>query len=176
MNIDLLKLLKSAKEAELEVINQLIEENTDKSGSQAAKEDTPKGKKESSKVKASKEKEEDDSESYDDMTAAELYKLCCSRGLSGKCKSRKKSSLIEVLKEADNQSDDSDEEDWGDDEEEDEGLDYDNMTAKELYTECVKRGIKTKARLKPSDYIKLLKADDEGDDTDQDDDEEDWEI
>lgn len=44
---------------------------------------------------------EDDELDYTDMTSANLYKLCCARGISSKCKSRKKDALIELLEKFD---------------------------------------------------------------------------
>ena len=46
------------------------------------------------------ESEEEDFD-YTDMTAANLYKMCCARGISSKCKSRKKDALIEILEKFD---------------------------------------------------------------------------
>lgn len=180
---EILRLLRAAKESELEVINQLIVR--EESGC-----DKCKGERDTKKADSDKPAER----SYDDMTAAELYKLCCQRGLSGKCKSRKKADLIAVLdsgaadkknteeksksgrkkKETDNlQKQEDDGEDWG--EEEENEINYESMTAKQLYEECVNRGIEVEKRKKSSDYIKLLKADDAGSDADSDDDEN-WEF
>lgn len=49
---------------------------------------------------AETEAEEEDFD-YTDMTAANLYKMCCARGISSKCKSRKKDALIELLEKFD---------------------------------------------------------------------------
>ena len=54
-------------------------------------------------------------------------------------------------------------------------VDYSAMTAVELFKECKKRGLAAKPKQKAADYIKLLKADDEGgeeveEDTDAEDD------
>lgn len=183
---EILRLLRAAKESELEVINQLIEREESECDKCEEKSDTKKA-----------DRDESAEKSYDDMTAAELYKLCCQRGLSGKCKSRKKADLIAVLnggaadeknteekskrgrkkKEPDKmQEQEDDGEDWGEDE--DETMDYDSMTAKQLYEECVKRGIEAEKRKKPADYIKLLKADDDqsGESDSDGDDDEDWEF
>lgn len=39
---------------------------------------------------------------YETMSAKELYALCCERGISSMCKSRKKEALIELLEKLDN--------------------------------------------------------------------------
>ena len=44
---------------------------------------------------------EDEDFDYTDMTAANLYKMCCARGISSKCNSRKKDALIELLEKFD---------------------------------------------------------------------------
>ena len=139
---------------------------------------------------------------YSSMTAVELYKLCCKRGLSGKCKSRKKDALIVVLEKADAGEDeaeekpakkttkkavskkkaepveDDEEDDWGDDEEEEEKDPYAGKSAMELFKLCKERGIKAKPKMKADAYVKLLKAADEEPEEEEteDDDEDDWEI
>ena len=68
------------------------------------------------KTKKEEEYEEDDDveeNDYESMSAKELYKLCEERGID--CKPRKsKEYYIDLLEEADEDSDD-----WGEDEEED---------------------------------------------------------
>lgn len=59
---------------------------------------------------------------------------------------------------------------YDDDDEEDEELDYEDMTAKELYSLCVKRDIKCKPKKDEEYYINLLEEDDE-ENEDGDDDE-----
>lgn len=187
---EILRLLKAAKESELEVIKQLIER-------EESEYDNSKDEK-SKHVTKDSDSDNAAEKSYDDMTVAELYKLCCQRGLSGKCKSRKRDDLIAILngdtaddkktkrtskkggakkdkKEPEN-AQESEYEDWGEDE--NETMDYDSMTAKQLYEECVKRGIEAEKRKKPADYIKLLKVDDDhsGESDSDGDDDEDWEF
>ena len=145
--------------------------------------------------------EETGENDYSTMTAVELYKLCCKRGLSGKCKSRKKDALIAVLEKADAGEDEAEEkpakktakktaskkksepveedeeDDWGDDEEEEEKDPYAGKSAMELFKMCKERGIKAKPKMKADAYVKLLKAaDEEPEEEETEDDEDDWEI
>lgn len=144
---------------------------------------------------------EDDELDYTDMTGANLYKLCCARGISSKCKSRKKDALIELLEKFDRGELDEeepkketkkaskgkakkaepvveeDEDDW--DTEDDEEKDpYDGKTAKELFNMCTERGIKTKPKQKADAYVKLLKKADAESEAEEaeDDEDDDWEI
>lgn len=148
------------------------------------------------------ETEEEDFD-YTDMTAANLYKMCCARGISSKCKSRKKDALIELLEKFDRGELDEEEpkketkkakatskksakkaepveeedDDW-DTEDEEESDPYEGKTAKELFNMCTERGIKTKPKQKADAYVKLLKkadAESEAEETDDDEDD-DWEI
>lgn len=147
--------------------------------------------------KAKKVSEPDEScGDYDGMTSRELYALCCERGISSKCKSRKKDALIELLTAYDNgeleeekpakkaskkvakskqpvQVEDDD--DWDDDEEDEETDQYAGKSARELYKMCVDRGIKAKTKQSADVYAKLLKKADEAETEDTDDDDE-WEI
>ena len=137
---------------------------------------------------------------YEEMTSRELYALCCERGISSKCKSRKKDALIELLTAFDNgeleeeekparkaqkkkesakkaPEPEEDDEDWGDDNEESDP--YAGKSAKELYKMCVDRGIKAKTKQSAEAYAKLLKKADASEpepDYDDDDDDDDWEI
>lgn len=144
---------------------------------------------------------EDDELDYTDMTGANLYKLCCARGISSKCKSRKKDALIELLEKFDRGELDEeepkketkkaskgkakkaepvveeDEDDW--DTEDDEEKDpYEGKTAKELFNMCTERGIKTKPKQKADAYVKLLKKADAESEAEEaeDDEDDDWEI
>ena len=141
---------------------------------------------------------------YTDMTAANLYKMCCARGISSKCKSRKKDALIELLekfdrgeldeeeeqkketkkskatskkqaKKAEPVEDEDDDWDTGDDEESDP---YEGKTARELFNMCTERGIKAKPKQKADAYVKLLKKADEESEAEEagDDEDDDWEI
>lgn len=156
-------------------------------------------KSETKKASAKKAKEESDEsvEDYENMSAKDLYALCCKRGISSMCKSRKKDALIELLEKLDNgeiepakkkatakeeqkkatkpakkeEPDEAEDEDWGDEDEE-ESDPYAGKPAKELYKMCVDRGIKTQPKQKPEKYAELLKkADAEAKETDG----EDWE-
>lgn len=53
---------------------------------------------------------------------------------------------------------------------------YADMTAKQLYAECKKRGISAEPKKAAKYYIDLLEADDNGDDADDSDDDDDWDI
>ena len=149
---------------------------------------------------------EDEDFDYTDMTAANLYKMCCARGISSKCKSRKKDALIELLekfdrgeldeedpkketkkaKETSKKQDKKEEEpvdpveeddDWGTEDEEEKDP-YDGKTAMELFKMCKERGIKAKTKMKADAYVKPLKAADAESEAEEaeDDEEDDWEI
>lgn len=144
------------------------------------------------------EAEEEDFD-YTDMTAANLYKMCCARGISSKCKSRKKDALIEILEKFDRGELDEEEpkkakatskksakkaepveeeeDDW-DTEDEEESDPYEGKTAKELFNMCTERGIKTKPKQKADAYVKLLKKADAESEAEEaeDDEDDDWEI
>lgn len=141
---------------------------------------------------------------YTDMTAANLYKMCCARGISSKCKSRKKDALIELLEKFDRgeldeeepkketkkakatskkqakkeePAEDDEDDDW--DTEDDEEKDpYEGKTAMELFKMCKERGIKAKTKMKADAYVKLLKAADAESEAEEaeDDEDDDWEI
>lgn len=120
------------------------------------------------------------SKDYEEMTAKELYALCCERGISSKCKDRKKTTLIKLLKETEGGSgEDESDDDWGEEEEEKkpEKDPYKGKTAKELFMMCKERGIKTAPKKDAAEYAKLLKKADEAavEETEEDDDD-DWEI
>lgn len=148
------------------------------------------------------ETEEEDFD-YTDMTAANLYKMCCARGISSKCKSRKKDALIELLEKFDRGELDEEEpkketkkakasskksakkaepveeeeDDW-DTEDEEETDPYEGKTAMELFKMCKERGIKAKTKMKADAYVKLLKAADAESEAEEaeDDEDDDWEI
>jgi hypothetical protein len=146
---------------------------------------------------------EDDELDYTDMTSANLYKLCCARGISSKCKSRKKDALIELLekfdrgeldeeepkketkkakatskKQAKKEEEPVDEDDDWDTEDEEEKDPYEGKTAMELFKMCKEHGIKTKPKQKADAYVKLLKAADAESEAEEaeDDEDDDWEI
>lgn len=146
---------------------------------------------------------EDEDFDYTDMTAANLYKMCCVRGISSKCKSRKKDALIELLekfdrgeldeeetkketkkakatskKQAKKEEEPVDEDDDWDTEDDEEKDPYDGKTAMELFKMCKERGIKAKTKMKADAYVKLLKAADAESEAEEaeDDEDDDWEI
>ena len=144
--------------------------------------------------------EAEDELDYTDMTGANLYKLCCARGISSKCKSRKKDALIELLekfdrgeldeeeskkeakkakatskKQAKKEEEPVDEDDDWDTEDEEEKDPYEGKTAMELFKMCKERGIKTKPKQKADAYVKLLKKADAESEA-EDDEDDDWEI
>lgn len=120
--------------------------------------------------KSKKNKEEDTD--YSEMSAKELYNLCEDRGIEAEPK-MKPSYYINLLEEYDEENSDSD--DW---EEEDEEVDYSEMTAKELYKLCQERDIEALPKKSEKYYINLLKendkAHDDWEEDDSDEDEEDW--
>ena len=140
---------------------------------------------------------------YTDMTAANLYKMCCARGISSKCKSRKKDALIEILEKFDRgeleeeepkketkkakatskksakkaEPVEEEDDDWDTDDEE-ESDPYEGKTARELFNMCTERGIKAKPKQKADAYVKLLKKADAESEAEEaeDDEDDDWEI
>lgn len=146
---------------------------------------------------------EDEDFDYTDMTAVNLYKMCCARGISSKCKSRKKDALIELLekfdrgeldeeepkketkkakatskKQAKKEEEPVDEDDDWDTEDDEEKDPYEGKTAMELFKMCKERGIKAKTKMKADAYVKLLKAADAESEAEEaeDDEDDDWEI
>lgn len=154
-------------------------------------------------IKEAETEAEDEDFDYTDMTAANLYKMCCARGISSKCKSRKKDALIELLekfdrgeldeeepkketkkakatskKQAKKEEPVEDEDDDWDTEDEEEKDPYEGKTAMELFKMCKERGIKAKTKMKADAYVKLLKAADAESEAEEaeDDEDDDWEI
>lgn len=161
--------------------------------------ETPKAEKKKEKAPKKAEKkveeseddfEEDDAEqTYESMTAKDLYKLCCERGISNKVASRKKTDLIDALEkfdrgEMDQKTEEPDDDSW--DDEEEETNPYKGKSAKELYKMCMDRKIKTKPRMSADKYAELLMAEDEKkakakakkqpEPVEDDDEDDDWEI
>lgn len=194
----LLDILKALPKVTARIVETGLKDMED-AGEAPQEEEVPK-KKTTSKSNQPVAEEESDGD-YSSMTSRELYSLCCERGISSKCKSRKKDALIELLEAYDNgeleeeeapkkkasakaktkakkaPEPEDDDDDWGDDDEEEEADPYAGKSAKELYKMCVDRGIKAKTKQSAEAYAKLLKKADEADaeeDTDDDDDE--WEI
>lgn len=140
--------------------------------------------KKAAKAKSEPEVEEEETEEsaddYESMTSTALYKLCCERGISSKCKKRDKKTLIAVLKENDAAQDDE----W-EDEEEQETDPYAGKTAKELYKMCKDRGLSAVPKKSADVYAKILKkadaeaakkANTKAQVEEEEDDEDDWEI
>lgn len=154
-------------------------------------------------IKESETEAEDEDFDYTDMTSANLYKMCCARGISSKCKSRKKDALIELLekfdrgeldeeeseketkkakatskKQAKKEEEPVDEDDDWDTEDEEDKDPYEGKTAMELFKMCKERGIKAKTKMKADAYVKLLKAADAESEAEEaeDDEDDDWEI
>ena len=146
--------------------------------------------------------DEEEESTYESMTAKDLYSLCCKRGISSLCKSRKKDELIKLLEKLDNgeiepskgkgkakeekkttskkdvkkeEPVEEEDDDWGEDEEETDP--YVGKTAMELFKMCKERGLKVKPKQKPDVYANMLKADDaKGEEDTEEEDDDDWEI
>ena len=155
-------------EVEEEVKEEAKEESKKESkkparGKKAVKKEEPEDEWEDEEEEAEDaEKEEMD---YESMTAKELYAECCKRGISSKCKDRKKTTLIKLLKETEGGSEEeASDDDWGDEDEEpkkEEKDPYKGKTAKELFVMCKKRGITAAQKKEASYYANLLKKADE---------------
>ena len=123
------------------------------------------------KRKSSKKKNDDWEESenmdYEDMTAKELYKLCEERDIECEPKMKEK-YYIRLLEEYDEEN-----EDEGEDDDE---VDYEDMSAKELFELCKKRKIDVLPKKTERYYIKALEENDKAHDDwgDDEDEEDDW--
>ena len=141
------------------------DEHSSKYGNDEDEDDEPNKTKKSNKNK----KEETD---YSEMSVKELYNLCEDRGIEAEPK-MKPSYYINLLEEDDEENSDND--GWDEDEEE---VDYSEMTAKELYKLCQERDIEALPKKSEKYYINLLKendkAHDDWEEDDSDEDEEDW--
>lgn len=170
--------------------------------------DVPQEEEAPKKDKAKEQEDEwsDDEEeeiTYESMTAKDLYALCCKRGISSLCKSRKKDELIKLLEKLDNgeiepskgkgkakeekkttskkdvkkeEPVEEEDDDWGEDDEE-ETDPYVGKSAMELFKMCKERGLKVKPKQKPDVYADMLKADDaKGEEDTEEEDDDDWEI
>lgn len=172
--------------------------------------DVPQEEEAPKKGKAKEQEDEwsDDEEeeiTYESMTAKDLYALCCKRGISSLCKSRKKDELIKLLEKLDNGEiepskgkgkakeekkttskkdvkkeepvEEADEESEDDEWDEEETDPYVGKTAMELFKMCKERGLKVKPKQKPDVYADMLKADDaKGEEDTEEEDDDDWEI
>ena len=194
-----LKELGSGEETEVEE-----EVQEEKPVKKETKKTTKKAKKE--EVEEDEDSDEEETNEYESMSAKELYKLCCERGISSHCKSRSKDALIEILEKYDNGElesakkskkaekeeskkkgrkakkeepvEEADEDEWDDEEDSEETDPYAGKTAKELYKLCTDRGIKTKPKQNADVYVKLLKKADEAEveEDDTEDEDDEWEI
>lgn len=189
----ILVILKALPKVTARVLEIGLKDGVEMDASEEAEEETKEAETES----------EDEDFDYTDMTAANLYKMCCARGISSKCKSRKKDALIELLekfdrgeldeeepkketkkakatskKQAKKEEPVEDEDDDWDTEDEEEKDPYEGKTAMELFKMCKERGIKTKPKQKADAYVKLLKAADVESEAEEaeDDEDDDWEI
>lgn len=175
------------KEAELAGLKAMFEGCEDQKEESEKEVKKPARGRKAAKAKPEPEVEEEETEEeagaddYESMTSTALYKLCCERGISSKCKKRDKKTLIAVLKENDAAQDDE----WEDEEEEQDTDPYAGKTAKELYKMCKDRGLAATPK-KPADvYAKILKkadaeaakkANTKAQVEEEEDDEDDWEI
>lgn len=134
-----------------------------------------KGSQKATKAKAEKA-DEFDREDFEKMKATDLYKLCCERGLSGKCKSRSKAALIAVLMGEEPEESVADD-DWDEAEEETPSDPYAGKNARELFNMCKERGIKVRPKMSADTYVKALKkADAEAESEPEEEDDDEWEI
>lgn len=124
------------------------------------------------KSKAQTKSDEDEID-YSEMSARELYELCEDRGIE--CEPKMKAKYyIELLEEYDEENG---ADDW-DDENDDDEVDYSELSAQELYRLCKERDIECKPKKSEKYYINLLEEDDQAhddwDDDEEEEDEEDW--
>lgn len=160
--------LKEAQGDYTEIENDAVEET------KPIKEKTSvKGSQKDTKTKVEKA-DEFDREDFEKMKATDLYKLCCERGLSGKCKSRSKAALINVLMGEEPEKSVAD--DWAEVEEEIPSDPYAGKNARELFNMCKERGLKVKPKMYADAYVKVLKKADAEVEPDEEDDDDEWEI
>lgn len=180
-----LEMVIEIKEAELAGLKAKLEGCEEKNEEPEKEAKRPARGRKAAKAKSEPEVEEEETEEdadYESMTSTALYKLCCERGISSKCKKRDKKTLIAVLKENDAAQDAED--DW-EDEEEQETDPYAGKTAKELYKMCKDRGLTAVPKKSADVYAKILKKADaeaakktntKAQVEEEEDDEDDWEI
>lgn len=162
--------LKEAQGADMEDEADAVEEEP-----KAKAKTSVKGSQKAIKEKAEKA-DEFDREDFEKMKATDLYKLCCERGLSGKCKSRSKAALIAVLMGEEPEESVADD-DWDEAEEETPSDPYVGKNARELFNMCKERGIKVKPKMSADTYVKALKkADAEAESEPEEEDDDEWEI
>lgn len=162
--------LKEAQGADMEDEVDAVEEEP-----KAKAKTSVKGSQKATKEKAEKA-DEFDREDFEKMKATDLYKLCCERGLSGKCKSRSKAALIAVLMGEEPEESVADD-DWDEAEEETPSDPYAGKNARELFNMCKEKGIKVKPKMSADTYVKALKkADAEAESEPEEEDDDEWEI
>lgn len=160
--------LKEAQGDDTEIEDDAVEET------KPVKEKTSvKGSQKDTKAKVEKA-DEFDREDFEKMKATDLYKLCCERGLSGKCKSRSKAALINVL--MGEEPEESVADDWDETEEEIPSDPYAGKNARELFNMCKERGFKVKPKMSADAYVKVLKKADAEAEPEEEDDDDEWEI
>lgn len=116
---------------------------------------------------------EESASEYEDMTAKELYSLCVERDIDVE-KRKPVKYYIEFLEEYDAEKEMEDE-DWGDEEDESDAVDYSEMTARELYDMCKSRKIDCALKKPAKYYINLLEEDDAAHEDWEDEGDEEWE-
>ena len=107
----------------------------------------------------------DDDDDLNNKTTKELYQMCIDAGLKVPKYGKNKQFYIAALNEANGEEAPADEDEQADDE-------YADMSAKELFDLCRKRGIKVQPKKKADVYIAALKKADEAEAAEDDDD--DW--
>lgn len=133
-------------------VNTAIKASITESGSDEDDEDT--------EVEATtKDASEDATEvndDYDSMTASEIWKLMCERGLDKIVKSKKKSDRIAALREYDKNGGNTD----SDSKDVESENPYEGKSAMELFKECKARKIKAVPKKPAKYYVDLLVKDD----------------
>lgn len=110
---------------------------------------------------------------YDSMSASEIWKLMCERGLDKTIKSKKKGDRIAALREYDKNGGNTDSDSDSDIESENA---YEGKSAMELFKECKARKIKAAPKKPAKYYVDLLVKDDaaKAEATEAESDDEDW--
>lgn len=133
-----------------------------------------KGKKGKSSSKPAVSESEND---YEDMSPKELYDLCLERDIFVEKKKPAKYYIQELEKYDVEQA--MEEEDGWDEEDDEDKVDYEEMSARELYDMCKSRKIECAPKKPAKYYINLLEEDDaahdDWEDEEEDDDEDEWE-
>lgn len=120
----------------------------------------------STKHKKTKKTAKPSASDYEEYSPRELYEECIARGLEAE-KKKRANYYISLLEEDDMEME-------AEEDEEEEELDYDSMTAKQLYQLCIDKGIDTRPKKTKETYIELLEEYDENEE-DEEDENDDWE-